>query len=164
MLGSLVPAGSVDPGAARGSGRAQQYVNRELPDVQAGFRKGRGNRNQISNIHWTKRVPETHLLLLILNMPKPLCPLSKPLLVCPHRAPFPAFLSCSRFSPTSPLMGTGFSPHWPVSLSPPDSLSPGRSLSDPFSPLHFHMKQQEKKERSEGIAVSETDGKTSLQP
>lgn len=32
------------------------------------------------------------------------CPLSKPLLVCPHRAPFPAFLSCSRFSPTSPLI------------------------------------------------------------
>ena len=29
----------------------QQYVNRELPDVQAGFRKGRGNRDQIANIH-----------------------------------------------------------------------------------------------------------------
>ena len=30
----------------------QQYVNCELPDVQAGFRKGRGMRNQIANIHW----------------------------------------------------------------------------------------------------------------
>ena len=30
----------------------QQYMNRELPDVQAGFRKGRGTRNQIANIHW----------------------------------------------------------------------------------------------------------------
>ena len=32
--------------------RLQQYVNPELPDVQAGFRKGRGTRNQIANIHW----------------------------------------------------------------------------------------------------------------
>ena len=32
--------------------RLQQYVNRELPDVQAGFRKGRGTRAQITNIHW----------------------------------------------------------------------------------------------------------------
>ena len=32
--------------------RVQQYVNRELPDVQAGFRKGRGTRNQIANICW----------------------------------------------------------------------------------------------------------------
>ena len=30
----------------------QQYVNRELPDVQAGFRKGKGTRDQIANIHW----------------------------------------------------------------------------------------------------------------
>ena len=30
----------------------QQYVNRELPDVQAAFRKGRGTRDQIANIHW----------------------------------------------------------------------------------------------------------------
>ena len=30
----------------------QQYMNRELPDVQAGFRKGRGTRDQIANIHW----------------------------------------------------------------------------------------------------------------
>ena len=32
--------------------RLQQYMNRELPDVQSGFRKGRGTRNQIVNIHW----------------------------------------------------------------------------------------------------------------
>ena len=32
--------------------RLQQYMNDELPDVQAGFRKGRGTRDQIANIHW----------------------------------------------------------------------------------------------------------------
>ena len=32
--------------------RLQQYVNRELPDVQAEFRKGKGTRDQIANIHW----------------------------------------------------------------------------------------------------------------
>ena len=32
--------------------RLQQYVNHELPDVQAGFRKGRGTRDQTANIHW----------------------------------------------------------------------------------------------------------------
>ena len=32
--------------------RLQQYVNHELPDVQAGFRKGRGTRDQIANIYW----------------------------------------------------------------------------------------------------------------
>ena len=32
--------------------RPQQYVNRKLPDIQAGFRKGRGTRNQIANISW----------------------------------------------------------------------------------------------------------------
>ena len=47
--------------------RLQQYVNRELPDVQAGFRKGRGTRDQIANIRWIiekARVPEKHLFLL----------------------------------------------------------------------------------------------------
>ena len=48
--------------------RLQQYVNRELPDVQAGFRKGRGTRDYIANIHWvikkSKRIPEKHLFLL----------------------------------------------------------------------------------------------------
>ena len=39
--------------------RLQQYVNRGLPDVQAGFRKGRGTRDQIANIHWlTKKARE----------------------------------------------------------------------------------------------------------
>ena len=41
--------------------RLQQYVNRELPDVQAGFRRGRGTRDQIANIRWIMekaRVPE----------------------------------------------------------------------------------------------------------
>ena len=32
--------------------KLQQYMNCELPDVQAGFRKGRGTRDQIANIHW----------------------------------------------------------------------------------------------------------------
>ena len=47
--------------------RLQQYVNRELPDIQAGFRKGRGTSDQIANIRWIiekARVPEKHLLLL----------------------------------------------------------------------------------------------------
>ena len=33
-------------------GRLQQYMSHELPDVQAGFRKGRGTRDQVANIHW----------------------------------------------------------------------------------------------------------------
>ena len=33
-------------------GRLQQYMNHEIPDVQAGFRKGRGTRDQMANIHW----------------------------------------------------------------------------------------------------------------
>ena len=47
--------------------RLQQYMNRELPDVQAGFRKGRGTRDYISNIlgsSKSNRVPEKHLFLL----------------------------------------------------------------------------------------------------
>ena len=48
--------------------RLQQYVNCELPNVQAGFRKGRGIRDQIANIccihQKRKRVPEKHLVLL----------------------------------------------------------------------------------------------------
>ena len=59
--------------------RLQQYVNRELPDVQAGFRKGRGTRDQLANIHWiiekeiigqeSSRKTYTSALL---TMPKPL--------------------------------------------------------------------------------------------
>ena len=47
--------------------RLQQYVNCELPDVQAGFRRGRGTRHQTANIQWIIekiRVPEKHLFLL----------------------------------------------------------------------------------------------------
>ena len=47
--------------------RLQQYMNRELPDVQAGFRKGRGTGDQIANICWIikkERVQEKHLFLL----------------------------------------------------------------------------------------------------
>ena len=53
--------------------RLQQYVNRELPDVQAGFRKGRGTRDQIANIRMeneeSSRKTSTSSLL---TMPKPL--------------------------------------------------------------------------------------------
>ena len=55
--------------------RLQQYVNCELPDVQAGFRKGRGTRDQISNIHWiikkAREFQKTSISAL-LTMPKPL--------------------------------------------------------------------------------------------
>ena len=47
--------------------RFQQYMNHRLPDVQAGFRKGRGTRDQIVNIRWIMKkaqVPEKHLFLL----------------------------------------------------------------------------------------------------
>ena len=47
--------------------RLQQYVNHELSDIQVGFRKGRGTRDQIANIRWIiekARVPEKHLFLL----------------------------------------------------------------------------------------------------
>ena len=48
--------------------RLQQYVNRELPDVQAGFGKGRGTRDLIANIHWiikkAREFKKKHLLLL----------------------------------------------------------------------------------------------------
>ena len=49
-------------------GKFQQYVNQELSDVQAGFRKGGGTRDQIANIYWIikkARVPEKHLLLFL---------------------------------------------------------------------------------------------------
>ena len=47
--------------------RLQQYVNHELPDIQAGFRKGNGTRDQIANIRRIiekERFPEKHLFLL----------------------------------------------------------------------------------------------------
>ena len=55
--------------------RLQQYVNRELPDVQAGFIKGRGTRDQIANILWIikkARVAEKTSISALLTMPKPL--------------------------------------------------------------------------------------------
>ena len=55
--------------------RLQQYVNHELPDVQAGFRKGRGTRDQIANIHWIVRKQENSRetsTFVLLIMPKPL--------------------------------------------------------------------------------------------
>ena len=55
--------------------RLQQYMNRELPDVQAGFRKGRGTRDQIANICWiiekAREFQKTYISAL-LTMPKPL--------------------------------------------------------------------------------------------
>ena len=48
--------------------RLQQYMNHELPDVQAGFRKGRGTRDQIANIRWimgkAREFQKKHLFLL----------------------------------------------------------------------------------------------------
>ena len=56
--------------------RLQQYMNCELPDVQAGFRKGRETRDQIANIHWiiekAREFQKTSISAL-LTMPKPLC-------------------------------------------------------------------------------------------
>ena len=55
--------------------RLQQYVNCEVPDVQAGFRKGRGTRDQIANIRWiiekAREFQKTSTSAL-LTMPKPL--------------------------------------------------------------------------------------------
>ena len=54
--------------------RLQQYMNRELPNVQAAFRKGRGTRDQIANIHWimekAREFQKTSISSLF--MPKPL--------------------------------------------------------------------------------------------
>ena len=55
--------------------RLQQYVNCELPDVQAGFRKGRGTRDQIANFHWIiekAREFQKKSTFALLTMPKPL--------------------------------------------------------------------------------------------
>ena len=56
--------------------RLQQYVNRELPDVQAGFRKGRGSRDQIANIHWimekAREFQKKKSISALLTLPKPL--------------------------------------------------------------------------------------------
>ena len=55
--------------------RLQQYVNRERPDVQADFRKGRGTRDQIANIYWIMKKQESSRktsISALLTMPKPL--------------------------------------------------------------------------------------------
>ena len=54
--------------------RLQQYMNRELPDVQAGFRKGRRTRDQIANTRWITKKESSRKTSIsaLLNMPKPL--------------------------------------------------------------------------------------------
>ena len=55
--------------------RLQQYMNHELPDVQAGFRKGRGTRDQIANICWIIKIArefQKKSTSALLTMPKPL--------------------------------------------------------------------------------------------
>ena len=55
--------------------RLQQQVNSELPDVQTGFRKGRGTRDQIANIHWIiqkAREFQKNIYSALLTVPKPL--------------------------------------------------------------------------------------------
>ena len=55
--------------------RLQHYMNRELSGVQAGFRKGRGTRNQIANIHLIMekaREFQKNIYFCLLTMPKPL--------------------------------------------------------------------------------------------
>ena len=54
--------------------RPQQYMNHELPDVQAGFNKGRGTRDKIANIHWIIKKQESSRkasISALLTMPKP---------------------------------------------------------------------------------------------
>ena len=56
--------------------RLQQYMNHELPDVQAGFRKDRGTRDQIANIHGSLKKQQSSRKTstsALLTMPKPLC-------------------------------------------------------------------------------------------
>ena len=55
--------------------RLQQYVNREIPDIQPGFKKGRGTRDQIANIWWIIKKQESSRktsISALLTMPKPL--------------------------------------------------------------------------------------------
>jgi len=55
--------------------RLQQYMNCEIPDVQAGFRKGRGTRDKIANIHWSSENQESSKKIstsVLLTTPKPL--------------------------------------------------------------------------------------------
>ena len=55
--------------------RLQQYMNHEFPDIQVGFRKGRGTRDQIANICWINKKQESSRktsISALLTMPKPL--------------------------------------------------------------------------------------------
>ena len=54
--------------------RLQQYVNWELPDVRAGFRKGRGTRDQIANIRWIMEEESSRKspICALFTMPKPI--------------------------------------------------------------------------------------------
>ena len=55
--------------------KLQKYVNQELPDVQAGFRKGRGTTDQIANIHWIMektRERWKNIYFCFIDIPKPL--------------------------------------------------------------------------------------------
>ena len=52
--------------------RLQQYVNRELADVQTGFRKGRGTGDQIATLHWIIEKPRQTSISALLTLPKPL--------------------------------------------------------------------------------------------
>ena len=55
--------------------KLQQYVDHELPDVQGGFRKGKGTRDQIANIRWIMEKQESSRktsISALLTMPKPL--------------------------------------------------------------------------------------------
>ena len=56
--------------------RLQQYMSCELPDVQAGFREGRGTRDQIANIHWiikkAREFQKKTSISALLTMPMPL--------------------------------------------------------------------------------------------
>ena len=55
--------------------RLQQYMNQELPDVQAGFRKGRGTRDQTANICWIiekNKIPEKNIYFCLIDYAKAL--------------------------------------------------------------------------------------------
>ena len=52
--------------------RLQKYVDQQLPDVQAGFRKGRGTRDQIANIHWIEKQETSRKTSASLTTLKPL--------------------------------------------------------------------------------------------
>ena len=55
--------------------RLQEFMNHETPDIQDGFKKGRGTRDQIANIHWIIKIQESFrktFTSALLMMPKPL--------------------------------------------------------------------------------------------